>query len=127
MHAQQGTTIEMAEEFRSLTLQVISEALLSLSPEESDSTFAKMYLPIVEEGNLRTWDPTRMYIPGPAMFKFWAAVKRLNDYVSELIRKRWALRQQEAKMGDSSRKQDVLDKVLEQLKRRNGETLVLAK
>ena len=111
-HAEQGTTVEMAEEFRSLTLQVISEALLSLSPEESDSTFAQMYLPIVEEGNLRTWDPTRMYIPGPAMFKFWAAVKRLNDYVSGLIRKRWTLRQQEAKSGDTGRKKDVLDKVL---------------
>ena len=29
-----GSTVEMAEEFRTLTLQVIAEALLSLSPEE---------------------------------------------------------------------------------------------
>ena len=41
-----GTTLEMAEEFRQLTLQVISEAILSLSAEESDQTFAPMYLPI---------------------------------------------------------------------------------
>lgn len=47
-----GGTIEMAEEFRNLTLQVIAEALLSLDSEESDSTFAHMYLPIVEEGKL---------------------------------------------------------------------------
>ena len=123
--AKEGTTIEMAEEFRSLTLQVISEALLSLSPEESDQTFAQMYLPIVEEGNLRTWDPTRMYIPGPAMFKFWAAVKRLNDYVSGLIRKRWELRKLEARRGDSRRKKDVLDKVIGAIKEEDwGEAAV---
>jgi len=40
-----GTVIEMAEEFRHLTLQVISEAVLSIDSDESDRTFAKMYLP----------------------------------------------------------------------------------
>lgn len=110
--AEEGRTVEMAEEFRTLTLQVISEALLSISAEESDKTFAKMYLPIVEEGNLRTWDPSRMYLPSPAMFKNWMAVKRLNDYVSSLIRKRWDLRMTEKASNDDSRKKDVLDKVL---------------
>jgi cytochrome P450 len=117
--AREGGTIEMAEEFRSLTLQVISEALLSISAEESDETFAKMYLPIVEEGNLRTWDPTRMYIPGPAMVRHWLAVKRLNDYVSGLIRKRWDLRTKEASDSSNttpSRRQDVLDKVMSAIK-----------
>ena len=56
-----GHTVEMAEEFRTLTLQVIAEALLSLDSSESDMTFAHMYLPIVEEGNLRVWNPPRMY------------------------------------------------------------------
>ena len=41
-----GSAIEMAEEFRHLTLQVIAEAILSLPPGESDHTFAHMYLPI---------------------------------------------------------------------------------
>jgi cytochrome P450 len=41
-----GSMIEMAEEFRHLTLQVIAEAILSLPPGESDHTFAHMYLPI---------------------------------------------------------------------------------
>ena len=41
-----GSTVEMAEEFRHLTLQVIAEAILSLPPGESDQTFAHMYLPI---------------------------------------------------------------------------------
>lgn len=109
-----GAVLEMAEEFRHLTLQVIAEALLSLSPEESDQHFAKMYLPIVEEGNLRTWHPERMYMPGSTWFKFRAAVKRLNDYVTGLIERRWALRLEEGSKGAGAvmRRQDVLDKIL---------------
>ena len=108
-----GSVVEMAEEFRTMTLQVIGEAVLSLSPEESDSTFAHMYLPIVVEGNLRTWSPERMFLPTPAWFKFRKDVARLNDYVTGLITKRWALRQQEAAAGGpTTRRQDVLDKSL---------------
>lgn len=111
-------TIDMAEEFRHLTLQVIAEAILSLSPDESDKTFAQMYLPIVEEGNLRTWSPHRMFLPTPAWFKFQRDVKRLDDYVTNLIEKRWALRLEEAASSSSpssstiKRKQDVLDTCL---------------
>jgi cytochrome P450 len=111
-----GSTIEMAEEFRHLTLQVIAETICSLSPEESDQTFAHMYLPIVEEGNLRTWNPERMYIPTPSWFKFHQDVKRLNDYVTALITSRWSLRVKEASSAaagiPSDRRQDVLDKSL---------------
>ena len=108
-----GGVLEMAEEFRHLTLQVIGEALLSLPPEESDQTFAKMYLPIVEEGNLRTWHPERMYLPGKAWFDFRKAVKRLNDYVTSLIEKRWELRKrEEGASPPSTRRRDVLDKIL---------------
>ena len=108
-----GTIIDMAEEFRRLTLQVIAEAVLSISAEESDETFASMYLPIVEEGNLRTWHPQRAYLPTPAYFKHQKDVKRLNDYVVSLITTRWALREREAQ-GDvpTGRTQDVLDKIL---------------
>jgi cytochrome P450 len=112
--------LEMAEEFRTLTLQVIAEAILSLEPSESDSTFAKMYLPIVEEGNLRTWHPERMYLPFlPAYSEHTRAVEKLNTYVLSLIHKRWELKQQEKKKGKgegeevSSRPYDVLDKVLD--------------
>lgn len=104
--------LEMAEEFRTLTLHVISDVLLSISPEECDETFAKMYLPIVTEGNLRTWHPERAYIPNSDWFKFNKDVKRLNDYVSGIISKRWELRQQESKSGDNSRVKDVLDEIL---------------
>eukprot|EP00606_Chrysophyceae_sp_TOSAG23-5_P000716 GSChrysophyteH2.ASY1.ANO1.1759.1 assembled CDS len=106
-----GHTVEMAEEFRTLTLQVIAEAVLSLDSSESDMTFAHMYLPIVEEGNLRVWNPPRMYnIFHPAFWRHLSAVKTLNDYVTGLINKRWALH------GGAKRKTDVLDKVLGAIK-----------
>lgn len=105
-----GATIEMAEEFRTMTLQVIAATVLSLPPEESDSTFAHMYLPIVTEGNLRTWSPERMYLPTPSWFKFRNDVAKLNNYVTSLITNRWQLRKQEAATGKpSTRHQDVLD------------------
>jgi len=105
-----GTVIEMAEEFRHMTLQVIAATILSLSPEESDETFAHMYLPIVTEGNLRTWNPERMYLPTPAWFKFRSDVARINNYVTGLIEKRRKLRKDEAASGKPiARHQDVLD------------------
>eukprot|EP01033_Poteriospumella_lacustris_P009179 gene9179-6605_t len=77
-----GKVPEMAEEFRHLTLQVIAELLLSLSPEESDDTFAKM------------------------------DVKKLDDYVTSLMLKRRELREKEKVSGDSKRARDVLDIML---------------
>lgn len=112
----EGTTINMAEEFRQLTLQVIAEAILSLSPEESDKTFAHMYLPIVEEGNLRTWHPERAFMPFlPSFWQYSASVNKLNGYVCGIINARRALRRREAAEaeGKVTRKQDILDKVLQ--------------
>lgn len=103
---------EMAEEFRHLTLQVIAELLVSLEPEESDKTFAKMYMPIVEEGNRRVWEPWRLYIPMPAWYTFAQDVKRLNTYVTSIIDKRRVLRSEERKRGDKTRTKDVLDIML---------------
>lgn len=71
--------------------QVIAEAILSLSPEESDQTFAKMYLPIVTEGNLRTWYPHRAYLPTPANFAYHRHVAVLNTYITGVIEKRCVL------------------------------------
>lgn len=68
--------------------QVIAEAILSLSPEESDQTFAHMYLPIVTEGNLRTWYPYRAYLPTPANFAYHRHVAVLNAYITSVIEKR---------------------------------------
>lgn len=68
--------------------QVIAEAILSLSPEESDQTFARMYLPIVTEGNLRTWYPYRAYLPTPANVAYHRHVAVLNAYITSVIEKR---------------------------------------
>ena len=63
-----------------LTLQVIGEAILSLSPEESDRVFPHLYLPIMEEGNRRSLEPWRAYMPLPFL-KQRARVRRLNEYI----------------------------------------------
>lgn len=105
-----GDVIEMAEEFRHLTLQVITELLFSLPHNKCDETLAHMYLPIVEEGNLRTWQPHRMYLPSPSWFKFRRDVKILNDYLTSIITERIELRK--AKV---SRREDLLDFILENI------------
>ena len=86
--------VDVTEALRHLTLQVISGTFLSISAEESDSTFAEMYLPIVDEGNKRVWHPYRVYMFFlPSWWKFHYNVYRLNAYVSKLIVTRWRERQ----------------------------------
>lgn len=108
-----GEPIPVGSSLRHLTLQVISGTFLSLSAEESDSTFAEMYLPIVEESNLRVWYPYRSYLfMTPAFWKQIFYTRRLNNYVSKLIRQRWQLRRKEAEVGSMDREEDILDLVL---------------
>ena len=107
-HQNRIHTVEMAEEFRHLTLQVITEILFSLSSDVCDETLAHMYLPIVEEGNLRTWRPDRMYIPSHSWFKFKADVKVLNDFLTSIITTRITQRR-DAKM---KKEADILDFML---------------
>jgi cytochrome P450 len=76
-----GQPVELSEEFRRLTLQVIGEAILSLSPEESDRVFPHLYLPIMEEGNRRSLEPWRTYLPTPAWFRQRSRVRQLNAYI----------------------------------------------
>jgi cytochrome P450 len=106
-----GKSIELAEEFRVMTLQVIGELILSLSPEESARVFPKLYLPIVEEANRRVWEPWRAYLPTPHHYRYRQTVKALNEYVGNLIRERWAKHQSGAKI----EKEDILDRVLQSL------------
>eukprot|EP01087_Luapelamoeba_hula_P019071 TRINITY_DN6268_c0_g1_i2.p1 TRINITY_DN6268_c0_g1~~TRINITY_DN6268_c0_g1_i2.p1 ORF type:complete len:298 (-),score=39.54 TRINITY_DN6268_c0_g1_i2:936-1829(-) len=80
--------VDMGEEFRKLTLQVIAEAVLSMSPEESDRVFPALYLPIVEEANKRTFYPYREYLPTPTNFTYMRAVKELNSYITNIITSR---------------------------------------
>lgn len=109
-----GVALDLAEELRHLTLQVISDTFLSLSAEESDSTFAKMYLPIVEESNKRVWRPERRFLFfAPCFWNYHRGVLKLNAYVSKLIVERFELRKVEKASGKKlGRSFDVLDKVL---------------
>eukprot|EP00752_Nemacystus_decipiens_P007756 g6931.t1 len=138
--AEHNTPVEIGEKMRHLTLQVISEALLGLSAEESDGTFASVYMPIVVEGHKRTWNPLRRFCP--LLPAWWAHIKNqriLNDYVTGIVRARWDVIQKERTRtgaatspttgsgssangvhGDGlstagERKRDILDKVLDSL------------
>ncbi len=118
-HAQKsGEVMEMAEEFRHMTLQVIAEAILSISAAESDANFAKMYYPIVEEGHKRTWNPVRQFFPITSdWWEFRKNVNTLNNYVTSLITNRWDLKQREKSSGKPiTRPLDVLDKCLDAIK-----------
>lgn len=103
-----GTKVELAESLRHLTLQVISSSFLSLSADESDSNFARMYLPIVDECNKRVWHPERSFLFFmPFFWRHLYNVHRLNSYVSSLISRRWEERKSGTKYGD------MLDRVLD--------------
>ncbi|CAN0335026.1 unnamed protein product [Pylaiella littoralis] len=93
---EKGASVEIGEEMRHLTLQVISEALLSLSAEEADGTFATVYMPIVVEGHKRVWNPFRRFCP--LLPAWWAHIKNqriLNDYITGIVRARWDIIQKE--------------------------------
>ena len=100
--------IELAEEFRLLTLQVIAEAILSLPPEESDEVMPNLYLPIMEECNRRSLEPWRTYLPTAEWFAHRKRVSSLNNYIINLIRKRWKKRIS----GAENPNPDILDRVL---------------
>lgn len=107
--AETGEPVELTESLRQLTLQVISNTFLSISFDESDSTFAKLYLPIVDECNTRVWHPYRaacFFLP--FWWKHLYRVRQLNTYVSDLIQNRWKARQ-----ATGLRKDDILDLVLD--------------
>jgi cytochrome P450 len=115
--AENGSSIDIAEELRHLTLQVISETFLSLDAQESDTNFATMYLPIVEESNKRVWRPERQYMFFmPSFWKHIFGIQRLNKYVSKLITDRWSQRKTEKK---KIAKGDILDKVLDNFEKEN--------
>jgi cytochrome P450 len=102
--AASNTAVDLSEALRHLTLQVISKAFLSLTADESDATFATMYLPIVDECNTRVWHPWRSAC---VLMPFWWMhqyhVYRLDSYVARLIQQRWK---------DGVRKHDMLDIVM---------------
>ena len=79
-----GESIDMENEFRLLTLQVIGEAILSLSPTESDAIFPSLYLPIMDECNARSLSPWRTYLPTPEWFAHKKRVRQLDAAIIKL-------------------------------------------
>ena len=107
--AETGKTVDLVESLRCLTLQVISNTFLSISFDESDSIFGKLYLPIVDECNTRVWHPYRaVCFFLPSWWSHLYHVRQLNTYVSSLIRKRWNDRR-----NGGLRKDDILDLALD--------------
>eukprot|EP00590_Aulacoseira_subarctica_P006781 CAMPEP_0172414158 /NCGR_PEP_ID=MMETSP1064-20121228/853_1 /TAXON_ID=202472 /ORGANISM="Aulacoseira subarctica , Strain CCAP 1002/5" /LENGTH=418 /DNA_ID=CAMNT_0013150693 /DNA_START=929 /DNA_END=2185 /DNA_ORIENTATION=+ len=110
--------VDLSEELRHLTLQVISELFFSLSAKESDETFAKMYLPIMEESHRRLWHPELKYAFFlPSFWKNIRNVNSLNSYVSSLILNRWAQRRQQDYKPSHD---DLLERVLTFYERKKG-------
>lgn len=111
--------VDMEEEFRLLTLQVIGEAILGLPHEECDEVFPQLYLPVMEEANRRVLSPWRTWLPTPASVRFNRRMDRLNSFIISLLRRRW--RRQAAGKGKAAAHPDVLSRILSSIKER-GET-----
>ena len=101
--------IDIEEEFRLLTLQVIGEAILSLGPDECDAVFPSLYLPVMEESNRRVLQPWRYLYPVTA-WKYSQRVKQLDTFIKGVIRER---RNQRQKAGAAYASKDILDKILD--------------
>eukprot|EP00124_Ichthyophonus_hoferi_P004612 Ihof_evm2s530 gene=Ihof_evmTU2s530 len=117
-----GKPIEMAEEFRLMTLEVIGELLMSLTPEVSNQIFPSLYLPLVTEANLRVWEPWRKYMPTSNWFKYRETLSKLDTYMIDTITNRWEERQARIAQGLPATQPvkegscvDVLDQVLDNL------------
>jgi len=107
--------VDLNEEFRHMTLQVIGEAALSLTADQTDSIFPQLYLPIVHESNTRVWNPWRQFMPWlHGSTEQRQCLYELNEILCITIKDRWALRQYEAEKG-IERKQDIMDLCMSQL------------
>eukprot|EP01147_Barroeca_monosierra_P011061 gene11061-3129_t len=111
-HAESQKPIELAEELRVLTLQVIGELILTLSPEESEQVFPDLYLPIVEEANRRVWAPWRKYMFwAPSQRQYKSTVRGLNTYLCNLISRRWEMRQTALREKKTPLYDDILERI----------------
>ena len=116
---------DLMKGFHRLTLQVIGRAILSLSPEECETVFARLYLPIVDECNARVWAPWRKVMFWLEGFKERAAcLDKLNTYFVDLIQKRWAERQSGKRNAEDGVKQDILDLYMSQLGKMDPATVL---
>lgn len=108
--SESGGVIEIEEEFRLLTLQVITEAIMSLPYEESDRVFPKLYLPIMEECHRRVLARWREYLPiFPSFWQHRSRINQLDWYVGDRIKQRW---EQLERQHGSAQHGDLLDLIL---------------
>jgi cytochrome P450 len=108
--SQVSQVIEWNGLFRALTLQVIAGSIMSLSAEESDAVLPRLYLPIVDEANKRTWQPWRWLLPNS---HYSTAVRQLNEFVTRIIEQRWKDRATRFRLARSGMLQlDILDRLL---------------
>jgi hypothetical protein len=101
-------SVDVGALFRRLTLQVIAEATLSMTPEESDEVLPRLYEPLVAEANKRVWLPLRAHLPIPARFHYDRSVRELDIFLTAKIDARWRQRQADPER----RPVDMLDMLL---------------
>lgn len=111
-HRGTGEPVDVEEEFRLLTLQVIGEAILSLPPEECDRVFPALYLPVMEESNKRVLQPWRYMFPLHVL-RYNSNVRQLNSYIIGIIRQRRA-----ARAAGEKPQGDILDRILTSVEER---------
>ena len=73
--------------------------------------FPELYLPVMTENMSRVLKPWRNYIPSVTQLQHKARVKRLNDYITQLLRQRWAQRH----TNGHSRNTDILGRLMQAL------------
>mmetsp|Transcript_27719 Transcript_27719/g.60701 ORF Transcript_27719/g.60701 Transcript_27719/m.60701 type:complete len:523 (-) Transcript_27719:909-2477(-) len=110
-HKGSGKPVDIEEEFRLLTLQIIGDAVLSMAPDECDKVFPALYLPVMEEANQRVLRPHRKYLPTPSWFQFRSRMNKLNDFLINYFRQRWSARQ----AGEKRVRPDILDRILDSI------------
>jgi cytochrome P450 len=112
---ERGTEIDLLEQYRVLTLEVITNAILSMTPEQSEEVFPHLYLPIATECNKRVWSPWRQAFPGPAL-RHVQLVGKLNSFFEKFVRTRKSLRDQEKSGAIPKRsREDILDRCMERM------------
>lgn len=89
-----GGTFDMSEAFRSLTLQVISQAVTSLPHEVCEGVFPRLFLPTVDEINKRIWAPYRSWMPTPTRARFNKAIAELDAFLEGVVAERWDAEEQ---------------------------------
>lgn len=88
-----------------VTASLNASACLVVLPQ----VFPALYLPVMEEANLRVLRPYRMYLPTPSWWDFRARIKRLNLFLISYMRTRW----EERKAGKARERVDILERIFE--------------